>query len=159
MIRIVVTFLVAVQAMLPPGMCLCQFVPFAAITHQAPETVPASPASITAHVDESCCSCAACRSPVATAQPDDRAGTDRDPPPEHHPLPTPTSPCSGCPVVSAGPAARVAILCVPEQAPFDTVVHFVVSTVEAVQPRAARPNLLVNPVAPPLFVRHCALLI
>ncbi len=62
-------------------------------------------------------------------------------------------------MVSAGPAARVAILHAPEQAPLDTAVHFVVSTVESAAPRADRLPPLFAPATPPLFVRHCALLI
>lgn len=158
MIRIVVTILVAVQALLPPGMCLCQFVPTGTITPQAHETAPTSQPSVA--VEESCCSCPACRAaPAATPPSHEQAATDREAPHERHPLPTPTSPCSGCPVVSAGPAARAAILPAPEQVPLDTTVHFVVPAVEATAPRADRPNLLVAPAAPPLFVRHCALLI
>ncbi len=159
-VRVVVTILVAVQALLPPGMCPCQFVPFTAAPLAAHETTPASP-PLAAHVDESCCSCPACRSvvPVAPAAAEEPAATDREAPHERHPLPTPGSPCSGCPVVSAGPVARVAILPALEQAPLDTTVHFVVSTVESAAPRADRWNPLFAPVAPPLFVRHCAFLI
>lgn len=62
-------------------------------------------------------------------------------------------------MVSAGPVARVAILLAPEQAPLDATVHFVVSTVESAAPRADRLNPRFAPATPPLFVRHCALLI
>lgn len=62
-------------------------------------------------------------------------------------------------MVSAGPAARVALAPVPEQAPLDTAVPFVVSTVEGVSTRVDRQILLVKPSARPLFVRHCAFLI
>jgi hypothetical protein len=154
----IVTILVAVQALLPPGMCPCQFVPFTAAPLAAHETTPAS-LPLAAHVDESCCSCPACRSvaPVAPSAAEEPAATDREAPHERHP--TPASPCSGCPVVSAGPVARVVILLAPEQAPLDTTVNFVVSTVESAAPRADRLNPLFAPVTPPLFVRHCALLI
>jgi hypothetical protein len=160
-IRLGATILIAVQALLPPGMCLCEFVPSGASTRQAHAPAPAPPTSAAAHVDESCCSCAACRAAVPAAPPSsyEQAATDCGDPHERHPLPTPASPCSGCPVVSAGPAARVAILLAPEQAPLDAAVHFVVARVEAAAPRAARPNPVVATAAPPLFVRHCALLI
>lgn len=62
-------------------------------------------------------------------------------------------------MVSAGPAARVALAPVPERAPLDTAVLSLVSTVEGVSTRDERPTLLVKPAAPPLFVRHCAFLI
>lgn len=161
MIRIVVTFLVAFQSLVPPGMCLCQFVPAVAAPHQAREVPPAFPTSVAAHIEDASCWCAACQkaAPAAAPRSHEQTGPECETPHERHSLPTPTSPYSGCPVVCAGPAARVAILCAPEQAPLDTAVHFVVSTVEAVSTRADRPTLLVKPAAPPLFVRHCAFLI
>lgn len=157
MARIVVTFLVAIQAVLPPGMCLCQFVPIAATPRPVHETAPVSQPAVAA--EESCCSCSACRkTSIATLASHEPAATDREAPHEHRSLPTPVSPCSGCPVVSAGPASRVAILSAPEQAPLDTAVPFVIPTVEPVPACTDRPHCLVSPAAP-LFVRHCAFLI
>ncbi len=154
-IRIFATILVAVQALLPPGMCLCQLVPIGAVPHRAHESASASlPAA-----EVPCRSCAACRGAVPAATPplaDERAATDREAPHEH-PLPTP--PCSECPVVSAGPAARVAILPATQQAPLDPAVHFVVPTAETTRRHTARPHHFVAPTAPPLFLRHCAFLI
>lgn len=157
-IRSVAIILVAVQALLPPGMCLCQIVSFGVTTPQAHET--AHPTSITD--DKSCCSCAACRVAAPAATPllaDQQIATDREAPDEHNLLPTPSAPCSGCPVVAAGPAARVAVLPATEQAPLDPAVPFVVLTDEATPHRATRPNLFFAPAAPPLFVRYCAFLI
>lgn len=160
MIRLVATILVGVQALLPPGMCLCQFVPFAATTRQTHENTLAAPPSAVAHTDTSCCLCPACRSESAPTTPaDEQAAPEREAPNERHQLPTPTSPCSGCPLVSAGPAARVAVLPALEQAPLDTPAHFVVTVVEATAIRAGRPGLVMAPPTPPLFMRHCALLI
>ena len=158
MIRFVATILVAVQALLPPGMCLCQFVPFGVTARQASDPV-FSP--LVAHVEDDGCCCIGCQkaAPVASSRPHEQAETECEAPHERDPLPKPISPCSGCPVVSAGPAARVALAPVPEQAPLDTAVPFVVSTVEGVSTRVDRPALLVKPAAPPLFVRHCAFLI
>lgn len=161
MIRFVATILVGVQALLPPGTCLCQFVPFAT-ARQTLKIAPAvaTPPSLTAHTDDSCCSCPACRpsDQAATPPAGEQTVTDRETPHEHHRLPTPASPCSGCPVVTAGPSARAVILSAPEQAPLITTVHFVVPTVEVALPRADRQNLPA-PTALPLFVRYCAFLI
>lgn len=158
MIRFVATILVAVQALLPPGMCLCQFVPLGGTARPTSDPV-FSP--LVAHVEDDGCRCVACQkaAPAAASRPHEQTETDCEAPHERDPLPTPASPCSGCPVVSAGPAARVALPSAPEQAQFDTAAPFVVSTVEGFSTRAARPALLVKPAAPPLFVRHCAFLI
>ncbi len=152
-IRILATILVAVQALLPPGMCLCQLVPVGAIPRRAHES--AFPLA----AEELCCSCAACRGAVPAAPlplADERAATDREAP---HERPLPTPPCSGCPVVSAGPAARVAILPATQPAPLDPAVHFVVPAAETTRRHTARPNHFFAPTAPPLFLRHCAFLI
>jgi hypothetical protein len=153
-IRIVAIVLIGVQALLPPGMCLCRIVPPA--THR--QELGAAPAP--AHTDSSCCSCPACQ-PVAwtdTPPPNEPTAADLDTPHEPHPLPTPASPCSGCPVVTAGPVARAVILDAPERAPLAATAHFVAPTVEVVSSRADRPSFT-TPIASPLFVRHCALLI
>jgi hypothetical protein len=159
-VRVVVTILVGVQALLPPGMCLCQFVPSA--THrQELRTPPAIPPATATHTDDSCCSCPACR-PMARTDappPGEQTTPDLEAPHEHHPLPTPAAPCSGCPVVAAGPLARAVILDAPEQAPLANAVHFVAPLVEVVSARADRPYLTPIPAASPLFVSHCAFLI
>ena len=158
MVRIVATVLIGVQALLPPGMCLCPFVP--SVTHrQQLKTAPAIPLSA-AHTDESRCSCPACvtAARIETPPSGEPTAADLDAPHEHQPLPTPAAPCSGCPVSVAGVSARAVILDASEQGPLVTAVHFVAPVVEVVLPRAARPPLT-TPVAPPLFVRHCALLI
>ena len=62
-------------------------------------------------------------------------------------------------MVSAGPAARVAILPATQQAPLDPAVHFVVPAAETTRRHTARPNHFFAPTAPPLFLRHCAFLI
>lgn len=160
MFRIVATILVGVQALLPPGMCLCQFVPSA--THrQELRTAHAVPPATDTHTDDSCCSCPACRPAARTdmSPSGEQTAADLDAPHEHHPLPTPASPCSGCPVVAAGPLARAAILDAPERAPLTYTVHFVTPLVEVVLARADRPRLTTIPPDSPLFVRHCAFLI
>lgn len=161
-IRFVATILMTAQALLPPGMCPCQFVPARTVPRQATESAEAAPPPSAVHVDDSCCSCPDCRKAVphrpTPRDADDRPVANDDPAPERQ-RPNPVSPCSGCPVVSAGPVARAAVLTAPENASLDDVVRPVALTVETTSPRAARTNRSVAPPAPPLFVRHCALLI
>lgn len=157
--RVIATILIAVQAMLPPGMCFCQFVHSGPVaSHHAHETSPPQPVAV--RVDESCCSCPACRAPIPTVPaPHDQAPTDREPAPEPDPLPVPSAPCSGCPVVAVGPVGRVAILPATEQISLDFAVQFVASPVEVAHRLAERPAPAPPPTVQPLFVRHCALLI
>lgn len=158
-IRVIATILIAAQALLPPGMCLCQFVPTAPVSRQSHEPVPA-PLPVATHAEETCCSCPACRA-AAPAAPvsHDRAPADREHPQKHDPAPTPTAPCSGCPVVEAGPVGRLAILTITEPVSLDLAVQFVSPSTEAAVRPADRPDHSPLPAAPPLFVRHCALLI
>jgi hypothetical protein len=157
-IRVAATILVAVQALLPPGMCFCQFVPSVPVARQAYETAPPPRPSVAD--EEPCCSCPACRAAVtAVPVPHDQAPTDREPPQKHDPLPAPPAPCSGCPVVAAGPVGRVVILTATEQAPLDLAVQFVAPSVEVTIRRTDRPDPSPPSATPPLFVRHCALLI
>lgn len=155
MIRVIATFLVAAQAMLPPGMCLCQVVSFGPTARQglaAPQTPHVS------GTEDPGCACPACRKADAAprpAQAPTAAGLEGR---HNHPLPTPTSPCSGCPVVSAEPAARAAILPAPEQVPPDAV-SLVLPVRPAALRTAIRPNRGITPPVTPLFVRHCAFLI
>lgn len=166
-IRIVATILVTVQALLPPGMCFCQFVHFGQVTpHHAHESTLA-PKTV-ASVDESGCSCPACRpaASAATSQIHEQVVASTETAREHRPpsaptlpSPNPQSPCSGCPVVAAGPIGRVVIPTVTEQAPLGLAARFVERFVEVVAPRANRPAPALYPTTQPLFVRHCALLI
>lgn len=156
-IRIVVTILVGVQAVLPPGTCLCRLVTFGPITR--PSHALALLAQLPVADEETCCSCPACRSAdPAEKVPHGRAPTD-DPAQKHHPVPTPSAPCSDCPVVSAGPAGRVTILTATEPAPFDLAVQFVAPSAGVATGRANRPHPSHPPAGTPLFVRHRALLI
>lgn len=162
MIRIVVTFLVAFQSLVPPGMCLCQFVPCEVNSRSKKETAPATPASLTVSAAEPCCSCAAWQSAARTTatSPANRAASDREAPREHScPHPVPGEPWPDCPVASAGPEARAVILPATEQVAPATAVHFVLLTDEVTCRRANRPDPFFTASAPPLFVRYCAFLI
>jgi hypothetical protein len=158
MTRAVVALLIALQALLPPGMCLCQVTPFEPTTRQA-----AAPLRVAARAaeDEECCSCPACRKARPAVAPQaarDAIPSDLAAPHDHH-TPAPAPPCSGCPIVSAGPLARTAILPAPEQAPPPASVHFVVPTEPAAPDIAAVATPAFTSPSPPLFVRHCAYLI
>ena len=163
MIRIVVTFLIALQSLMPPGMCFCQFVLCETSPQTAKGSVPATPASLAVSATAPCCSCAARRSPSRAQAPSpegEQVATSREALSEHScPHPTPGEPWPGCPVVSAGPDARAAILPATEEALPDSIVLFIVPTDEATQCRADRHEPLVITPSAPLFLRHCALLI
>lgn len=85
---------------------------------------------------------------------------DREAPPAPPcPHPAPGEPWPGCPVVSAGPEARAAIVPAAEEVLPDSAIHFVVLSDEATQWRAVRHEPFVITPSAPLFLRHCAFLI
>ncbi len=159
MIRIAVTLLVVLQAVLPPGMCLCWLVPHVATARPELGSVPTSPTST---ANEPCCTCTSCRvahTPTTTPTGEQTAKgheTQSDLP---APLPVPPAPCSGCPTVTAGPEAQAAILTGAEQTPTDTAIYLVFLTDEVIRPRVERPRPVPASAATPLFVRYRALLI
>lgn len=163
MIQIAVTLLVALQAIVPPGACLCQFLPCEINTRPAKEAAPELPTPLIASAAEPCCSCSARRYPANTSTPspgDGQAATGRPAPPEHScPSPAPPPPCSGCPVLSVGPEARLAILPAPEEVLPATDIYFVVRTGESTRYPAARHEPIIIKSNTPLFLRHCAFLI
>ena len=153
--RVVVTLLVAVQALLPPGMCVCQFVPVTTAARPVHGTALAIPTA----TDESCCDCPACRNAAHAVTPPTHAPavTDTDARPERPPLPA--SPCTGCPVVTACPAARLAILPAPAPAPLDIAVAIFLWHVDPAPRRIDRPHPAFTHATSPRFARCCALLI
>ena len=157
-IRIVVTFLVALQAIVPPGACLCQFVPFESTTRPVKGAAPALHITHTASAAEPCCSCVACRTAPNASTPTplgNGTATSRETAAEHS-CPSPHAPCSGCPAVSAGAGERVAI---PAEILSDVPVLFFVPADAPAPPRADRYERPAVSPPTPLFVRHCAFLI
>jgi hypothetical protein len=150
-IRVAATILVALQALLPPGMCVCQVVPCGpGLRHEA------LPSDGACEAEDSCRSCPA-HGTADPATPLHTAATDLTG--DHdHPAPAPSSPCPGCPVVSAGPLARTAILPATAQAPPPAALVAVLTEPSAPEAPGGPPLAFGSP-GSPLFVRHCALLI
>jgi hypothetical protein len=135
-IRIAVTVLIAVQALMPPGICPCRFVPFLRDAEHPPREI--APEFLAQSADRACGSRAAERESEAP---------HRDP----------TEPCSDCPIVCTEATARFAILPATEHVPPETL-PFVHPRLPLTTERAERSELRSTPPATPLFVRHCAFL-
>jgi hypothetical protein len=106
MTRTVVTVLVGLQRLMPPGMCLCRLAPAA-----PPTRVGAATAS---HVGRSCCSSCGSRPHEEQHECPVPTPAERD---DSTPLPaSPRDHLPGCPAVAPDVAAK---LVVPAGAPFD----------------------------------------
>jgi hypothetical protein len=148
MIRTVVTVLVGLQMLMPPGMCLCRFAPAATLTQGGAATA--------SQVGRSCCSSCGSRlharheCPVPTPTQRTDSPTLPASPRDHLP---------GCPAVAPDVSAKLAV---PTDAPFDAALaaHAPARTVGSWGdefPAAPRVPSALTRSGPPLYVTFCAL--
>lgn len=152
--------LILPMLLMPPGMCICQFVP---IGNASAGPVPASPdrePSVGYAADtRSDCACRSCqRAGTASAVPE--RGDDRPTQPVGGPSdPWPGKHWPGCPAAVVDMPLNAAIPPVKVQTDLVAAATFFTPTTETVvSPDRAAP--LPSPTgSPPLFISHCALLI
>lgn len=160
MYRVGVHLVAALAMLMPPGMCVCQFVPSGKATADPLLTLPRTqPAPAHSRLG---CSCESCRRGVAPAdQPaaDDHSRANRSDDGPTRPGPVNHQP--GCPAATDGIPFGVAVPTVTVQADVDLV-----AVSRAGDPIIERLGSLVRTlspparaVSPPLFISHCALLI
>lgn len=153
MIRPVLSLLAVLPMLMPPGMCLCQFVPArAGGSGTSPSPTPAE----ARHADD--CRCESCRTSDAPSAPADDTRTNHQPTDGSRPAPRPGWPC--CPVALNAAGANTAVPIAPVLLPFT----FPAGPVDLVTGLPcspfARPDRDHEPShGPPLFICHCALLI
>lgn len=150
MIRSVVTVLVGLQLLMPPGMCVCRFAPVAAVGTDANAVRPAPPPL------RACCASCGSRHPAAESCPDQAPAAPDHPidrgPPDHLP---------GCPAVSPDVAAK---LPAPTEPPVDAAADALAAAVAAGitgEPAAACRTVphAAFPSDPPLYLSFLVLLI
>ena len=157
MLRAVLTFLIAVPMLMPPGMCICQFASAgSACSPSAPLTAPLHDGGHPASVD---CCCDSCR---------ERAGAisavsqeeEKPRPPDRPASPHPGKHAPGCPAALGDIPNKMATAAVMLHLDASPAVGFVSAVVPATAPRS-RDRDIENfaVVSPPLFISHCALLI
>lgn len=160
MLRALVALLLAIPQLMPPGMCICQFVPTSE-QPAAPTQLP-SPGRVTAgHVADrgQKCSCESCRNQASSVDRTDAGeaqGTkraDRDPA-----KPGPVKHPPGCPAALGAMPTKMLVSAVTVQVDSDAVCYML--TVESAL-AVARATAWVSPQTgdPPLFISHCTLLI
>lgn len=158
--RTVVSLLALLPMLMPPGMCVCQFLP-AERAHAS--LAPVSPAlpPVPVHADaRRDCSCDSCRERAATNVRDEAAG--RRTPPAHDPpsRPGPVEHWPGCPAAIGAAPLTVALPSVTIHIHVDAPAPFTTPQVEPVSTHDRPLTRVMSPHAsPPLFLSHCALLI
>jgi hypothetical protein len=151
-IRLAVALLVAMQALVPPGVCPCTLVPGASAPVPAPAPVPETPDTITAKHPH--CPCEACRETARlldTTNIDDRDKGDPGSDDDHQP--------PACTMLSAGAGARAAVLPARDLIALNLPPIALIFTEPAAPARADALPTPCDAAGPPLFVRHCAYLI
>ena len=154
MVRAVVTFLVAVPMLMPPGMCICQFAPTgmaAAGTRTIAARAPAVAHSSDAGRN---CRCDSCReqAPALGGHEPTPAGSPTHPQPDRH------SP--GCPALLGDTPTKMAAPALTLHLDADPVPSFVSAVVETSRVQGRDRDAAVRTdSSPPLFLSHCSLLI
>lgn len=156
MFRTLVTFLVALQMLMPPGMCICQFAPTgkgsAATRFESGQRQVSHTADSRAD-----CRCESCRERPAARLPSD--GEDRPASPDEAPS-GPGKHAPGCPAAHGDVPTKTAAS-TTVTIPFDAhpLRFFSLAVVPAAPVGRAREGASRPAVSPPLFISHCTLLI
>jgi hypothetical protein len=154
MFRAVVTVLVAVPMLMPPGMCLCQFAP--AGTTAAGTRSAAARTSVPGHSpgDGRDCRCDSCRGQALTLGGQESAPAG---PPTH---PEPGKHAPGCPASLGDTPTKMASPALALHLDANPAPGFVSAVVETRRARGRDRDAASHAdSSPPLFLSHCSLLI
>jgi hypothetical protein len=154
MLRAVITFLIAVPMLMPPGMCICQLAPAGQVSGAKPvferqETVSHSVAA------RGTCRCESCREQQAPGS-DGRKQTPTGSPAQ----PEPGKHAPGCPALLGDMPTKMAATALTLLLDASPVSAFVSAIVETDSLRwRDRDTTAVTASPPPLFLAYCSLLI
>lgn len=158
MLRALVLLLMLPPMLMPPGMCICQFVPVGTASNPLPAS---SSRELSASHDASPradCTCASCRSQTGSALPtgSDNQPTQSDDGPSR---PGPGKHWPGCPAAADAAPFNMVVPAVTVQADLVAAAGFF-TPVEVAVVSPVRPTPVPSPAhSPPLFISHCTLLI
>lgn len=158
MLRALVLLLMLPPMLLPPGMCVCQFVPVGTV----PAPLSASrDRELSASHDanpRADCTCASCRSRAGAAPSEggDNAPTPRDDGPSR---PEPGKHWPGCPAAADATPFNMVVPTVTVQADLAAATGFFTPVEVAVVPPVRATPVPAPAYSPPLFISHCTLLI
>lgn len=160
MIRALVLLLILPMLLLPPGMCICQFVPIgnapAAPVPASPDRQPSVGPASNLQPDRACDSC--CRTRTA-AVPECGDDWPTQPPAERPSAPGPGKHWPGCPAAIGDLPLNAAVPPVKVQADLVATASFFTPITETVVSPDRTAPLPPPASSPPLFISHCALLI
>lgn len=155
MFRALVLLLLLPLLLLPPGMCICQFVPIGKAS-PVPTSAPRATVGQAAEPRPDC-TCDSCHRSQAAAAPE--RGDDRPTQPPGGPAPVPAKHWPGCPAAIGDMPLNMAVPPVKVQVDLTATADFLTTVAEAVV-SLDRTTPVSPPVGtPPLFISHCALLI
>lgn len=157
MLRVLALLLMLPPTLLPPGMCVCQFVPLgkASAARQSPSHARGVSAAHAA-TPRPDCSCDSCRSPST-----ERGAADDRPPPfsvESPADPGPGKHWPGCPAAVGAAPLDVVVTAVTAPADLVVLVDLFWPAPGAAVSRTPVPMVTLRAI-PPLYISHCALLI
>lgn len=157
--RTLLLLLLAPALLMPPGVCLCQFVPCGESAGVPRSGLPASTRPSCGGQFEETCACAKRRlaadgrKPTAAAE--GRAAVFGD----EKPAQLPGKHSQGCPAVTGEDQAKLAQTPSPVLPSADLTCHVFQLVDTPARPAAREERAPVRPVSSPLFIAHCALLI
>ena len=153
MIRTLLLLLMVPSTFVPPGMCVCQFVPTGTASSAR---LPSVETATTTRPD---CKCDSCRTGTSSADPERDDHSNRQPA-DGPSGPGPTEHWPGCPAeVDAVPASMSAPTVVTAQADLVATAEFYTPVAAATVPPVRTMPASSPAVSPPLFISHCTLLI
>ena len=161
MFRVLVLLLILPPMLMPPGMCICQFVQIGNVPAAPVSALPDRQSSVGhASSPRPDCACDSCRrARTASAGPGRGDDQPTQPPSERPSGPWPGKHWPGCPAAVGDVPLNVAVPTITAQADLTTAAGFFTPIAETVVSSGCVAPVLPPAASPPLFISHCALLI
>lgn len=162
MLRVLLTILVGLPMLMPPGMCICQFVPCGrAATDETRLPLSADGAAMVGADSGPSCGCVHRRSRSQQAKqefgkPGGLESIPVDPP---SPWPLPGQHAPGCPAAMTAATEKVALPTFQVNTLLVLALDFVGFTPVSVEVNRPAERVTIRPHSPPLFLAFCRLLI
>jgi hypothetical protein len=162
MFRVLLTILAGLPMLMPPGMCICQFVPCGRASADETRLPVPTDGAVTVAVDSGpSCGCGHRRSQSQQAKqkPGKPGGLENIPVDHSAPNPLPGQHAPGCPAALTAATEKVALPTSQLQTLLVLALDFVGSAPVSSEMDGPSERVTIRPHSPPLFLSYCTLLI
>ncbi len=159
MFRLLLTILVGLPMLMPPGMCLCQFVPCGHASADETRLPSSGEGAVNAVADSGGCGHCRSRSAQAKQEPGKPGNRENVPVEDSDPVPLPGQHAPGCPAALSAGTEKMALPTSQVQTLLLLALDCVGFTAASTNANIAVERVTSHVHSLPLFLSHCTLLI